>query len=162
MIYLLLVLSFIFESIITNIVHINSFLIPLFLLTSFVMLYPYFKGKNLNFIITCIICGFIYDISFSDSTFINTICFGLSGLFIISCYNYFKYNIYSSNLINIFNIIIYRIITYLLLVVLDYISFNANIIFVGIYKSLIINIVYGIIIYLLADVLAKLFNIKRV
>ena len=162
MIYILLILSFIFESIITNIVHINSFLIPLFLLTSLVILYPYFRGNKLNFIITCIICGLIYDISFSDSAFINMICFGLSGLFIILCYSYFKYSIYSISLINISNIILYRIITYLLLVVIDYIRFNINILFAGIYKSLIINIVYGIIIYLLADVLAKLFNIKRV
>ena len=160
MIYILIIFSFLFESTMTNIVNINSFLTPLFLITSLVILYPYFKN-NINFIIVSIVCGLFYDIVFTDSIFINTISFGFCSLFIILCYNYFKYSIYSSNLINMFNIIIYRLISYLILVIVDYINFNVYSLFEGIYNSLIINIVYGVIIYFISDLLSKIYNIKK-
>lgn len=160
MIYILLIFSFLFESVITNIVNINSFLISLFLLTSLVILYPYFKDKII-FVIVCVICGFFYDVAFSDSVFINTISFGIcSGLIMIG-YNYMKYNIYTSNFINIVNIVFYRLISYLLLVIVDVVSFNGFSLLKGIYNSILINIVYGIIIYLILNLLSKIFNIKR-
>ena len=162
MIYIVIIFSFLFESTFTNIMDSYSFLTPLFLLTSLSLLYPYFKNNRFNFVIVCIICGLVYDISFTDSTFINTISFGIcSGLIILS-YNYVNYNIFSSNVINIINIIIYRIISYLFLCIISYVNFNESILLEGIYNSLLVNIVYGIIIYLILDLLSKIFNIKRV
>lgn len=162
MIWLVLVFSFLLESVFTNIVSTNSFLIPLFSITSLVLIYPYFKNKNINYFIVCLILGLFYDIVFADSIFVNTISFGiLSGLIIFS-YNYVKYNIYTSSIINIIILISYRIITYIILLSINYISFNNKIFLSGIYKSLLINIVYGILLYIIIDLLAKLFNKKRV
>lgn len=162
MVYVIILLSFLFESIFTNIVNSYSFLTPLFLLTSLSILYPYFKNKRINFIIICIICGLFYDIAFTDSPFINTISFGICSGFIILSYNYVSYNIYSSNIINIINIIFYRIISYLLLCIIDYINFNELNLLEGIYNSLLVNIIYGIIIFIIVELIAKIFNIKRV
>ena len=133
---------------------------PLFFITSLAILYPYFKNK-VNFIIICIICGFFYDIAFMDSAFINTISFGICSYFIIMCYGYFNYSIYSSNLINIFNIIVYRIISYILLVIVDYVNFDGFSLLEGIYNSILLNIIYGIFIYLIATMLSKIFKIKK-
>ena len=160
MIYICIIFSFLFESVITNIVNINSFLVPLFLITSFTILYPYFKNK-FNFILACILCGIIYDISFSDTIFINTISFGIIGLFIIMCYNYFRYSIYSSNIINILVILVYRVISYLLLVIIEYLNFDNSNLLKGIYSSILINLIYGIIIYLVSDLISKIFDLKR-
>ena len=162
MIYIVLVFSFLFESVFSNIVNINSFLIPLFLLTTFSIIYPYFKNKKINFIVVAIICGLLYDISFTNSPFINTISFGICSGLIMLGYNYFNYNIYSSNFINIINIVFYRIISYLLLCIVDFINFNELILLKGIYNSLLVNLIYGIILFIIVDLLSKLFNIKRV
>lgn len=162
MIYIILIISFLLESSFSNITNINSLFTPLFLLTSLVLLYPYFKKSNSNFIIVCVICGLIYDISFSDSVFINTLSFGLSGGLIILGYNYVNYNIYSSNFINLMVIIFYRIVSYILLCIVDYIHFNEMSMIEGIYNSIIVNIIYGILIYIIIDLIAKIFNIKRV
>ena len=162
MIYIVIIFSFLFESVFSNIVNINSFLIPLFLLTSLSIIYPYFKNKNFNFVIVSIICGLFYDISFTNSPFINTISFGIcSGLIILS-YNYVSYSIYSSNFINIINIIIYRVISYLLLCIVDFVNFNESILLEGIYNSLLVNLIYGIILFIIVDLISKIFNIKRV
>ena len=162
MIYVIVIFSLIFESVFSNIVNNHTFLTPLFLITSFSILYPYFKNEKFNFVIVTIICGLIYDISFTDSPFINTISFGLCSGLIMLIYNYINYNIFSSNFINVIIIIFYRIISYLLLCIVDFIKFNETSLLQGIYNSLLVNIVYGVIIFIIVDLIAKIFNLKRV
>lgn len=147
MIYIYLVLSFLLEAIVTNIFSLNSLFIPLFTLTSLVIIYPYFNNKIFSFIITSIILGLLYDITFSSSIFINTIVFGVSSALIILLYNYVNFSIYSSVLFNTIIIIFYRLISYLILCVIEYLNFNQFLLFKGIYSSLIINILYGLISY---------------
>ncbi len=161
MIYALIIFSFLFESAITNIIPLSSFLVPLFFLTSLSILYPYFKGNIISFVIICLLCGFIYDVALTDSIFINTLSFGICGFSIILCYHFMKYTIYTSSFVNIISVLVYRGISYVLLIIVDYMNFNIFNLFKGIYNSLLINIIYGIIIYLLADVLARMFGIKR-
>ena len=62
MICTVLIVSFVLESIFTNIVSTDSILIPLFTITSFILIYPYFRKKNTNYIIVCLIIGLLYDI----------------------------------------------------------------------------------------------------
>ena len=161
MIYIILIFSFLFECAFSNIVNINSILIPLFLITSFSIIYPYFKKEKYNFIIVCTIFGLLYDIAFYNSTFINTISFFICSLFIIISYNYLTYNIYNSNIINILVIIFYRLISYLLLCIIDYTSFNCLVLFRSIYSSLIANIIYGLIIYIIIYLILKIIKVKR-
>lgn len=160
MIYIILLFSFLLECSFSNILSINSILIPLFLLTSLTIIYPYLKKEKHNFIIICTILGLLYDISFYNSAFINTISFGVCSIIIIIGYNYLTYNILNANIINLLVIIFYRIISYLLLCLIDYLSFNGLILLKGIYSSLIINILYGIIIYIIIDLVSKIFKIK--
>lgn len=162
MISLVLIFSFFFEAIFTNIVSVNSIFIPLFLITALVLIYPYFNNKKLNYLIVSLIIGIFYDIGFSDTIFVNTIGFGILSGIIIICYNYVNYNIYTANIINVIILITYRIITYIILLSINYISFSRYILFKGIYSSIIINIIYGIILYIIIDLLAKIFNKKKV
>jgi len=162
MIYIILIFSFLFESAFTNIVNTYGFLTPLFLLTSLTILHPYFKNNKLNFVIVSIICGLFYDFSFTGTPFINTISIGICSGFIILLYNYMNYNIVNSNLINIVLISIYRIISYLILCIIDYIRFNEMSLLEGIYNSLLVNVIYGIIIFIIINLISKIFNIKRV
>ena len=162
MIYIFFIFSYLFESVITNILPNNSILTPLFLLTSLTIVYPYFKDKKLNYIIVCIICGLFYDITLTSSSFINTLSFGLCGGLIMLGYNYINYNIFSSNFLNVIVLIFYRIITYLLLCIIGFILFDEMLLLEGIYNSIIANIIYGIFIYIVIDLVSKIFGIKRV
>ena len=162
MIYIILTFSFLFETMFTNIVTIDSFLIPLFLLTSLSILYPYFTKNKLTFFIAAVICGFFYDIMVTNSPFINTISFVICSGIIVLSYNYMNYNIVNSNFINVIIIIIYRVVSYLLLFIIDFIKFNENNLLQGIYNSILVNIIYGVILYIVIDLISKIFNIKRV
>ena len=99
MIIFIIIFSFLFQLSITNIINLNTYIIPLFILSSFSMLYPYFKNK-FNFIIAITLIGFLYDISM-NMTFINTIIYSICGALIIFFNKLLKYNIYTSNFINI-------------------------------------------------------------
>ncbi len=160
--YLIIILSFLLESIATNIVNKSSLFIPLFLLTSLVFLYPYFNNKKENFIITTSICGLIYDISFTNSIFINTLSFGICGIIIIKIYNYINNNMFNSSFLNIIILIMYRIISYLLLCIVNYTSFDESILLKGIYSSIIANVIYGIVIYLVTKFIYKKSKIKGI
>lgn len=162
MICLFLSISFLLESIFTNFISTDSILIPLFTLTSLVVIYPYFKKKNMNYIITCLIMGLLYDVVFINSLFINTICFSIMGSLVILCYSFVKYNIYTSSIINILILITYRIISYIMLLSINYITFNSAILFKGIYSSILINVLYSIVIYFVLEIIAKIFNKNRV
>ena len=160
MIPIVIVLSFFFEIMFSNIVTFSSLFIPLFLIVSLVLMYPYFKSK-LYFIIVCAICGLIYDLGFLNTAFINTLCFTATGLMIMLIHSYMNYNLVSTNIVNIIIIVFYRIISYLLLCLTAYTNFHITTLFRGIYSSLIINIIYGITVYLLLNLICKRFNIKK-
>jgi len=72
---LLIFLSFLLEGFFTNLVSLNSIFIPLFTLTSLIMLYPFFDINNNShkYIIVAIVFGLLYDIVYTNSSFINTI-----------------------------------------------------------------------------------------
>lgn len=160
MIPIVIVLSFLLEIIFSNIVSSTSLFIPLFFIVSLVFIYPYFKSK-LYFIIVCAICGLIYDLGFLNTAFINTLCFTFIGLMIMFIHSYMNYNLVSTNIVNVIIIIFYRLVTYLLLCLTAYTNFHMLTLFRGIYSSLIINIIYGIGLYLVLELISKKFNIKK-
>lgn len=162
MISIILIVSLLLESAFSNLLPINSIFIPLFVVTSFTILYPYFKKNKFNFIIVCMIMGLMYDIVFSNSLFVNVIAFSLVGIILMICYNYVKYNIYTANIINLIILISYRIITYIILLSINYIAFNNKVFLSGIYSSILMNIIYGIVLFYIADVLSRIFNRTRV
>ena len=148
MIYFTLIFSLFFEAVISNLFEINSLFIPLFLLTSLTMIYPYFNNKK-NYIILTIVFGIIYDIMFVNSAFISTISFFTCSFAIITLFRLLNNNIFNSSLINIIIIILYRIITFILLILIGYINFNISLLLKSIYLSLIMNVIYGIVIYII-------------
>ena len=155
MIYFILIFSFLVEGSFSNLISSHSIFIPLFFLSSLTFLYPYFNGKKLNFIIASLICGLFYDVIYTNSLFVNTLDFTLCGYLIILCYSYVNYNLISSSFINVVVLIFYRIFGYLLLCFVSYISFNFTDLCKSIYSSIISNLIYGIVLYSLINLIFK-------
>lgn len=158
MIYFTLIFSLIFEAIISNIVEIDSIFIPIFLLCSLVIIYPYIDKKN-NFLILSIISGFFYDNIFVNSNFISTISFFICAYLIIMLYKILNNNFINSLIAVILTLILYRLSTYLLLILIGYNGITFKLLFRSIYSSLIINIIYSIILYF---ILKKINIIKKI
>ena len=162
MIIVSIIISFILEGVFTNLVGINSFLLPLFTVTSLTILYPYFNNNHNKFIGVCALVGFFYDIIYTESVFINTFSFTIMSMFIIIIYNYINMNIFNINGLNVIIIIIFKIVSYMLLCIVGYCHFKSNVLIRGIYHSLIINIIYGIIFYIITDIIGKRLGIRKI
>ncbi len=162
MIYIIMILSFLLEGIVTNLVNYQSLLIPAFTITSLVIIYPYFnKEKRHHFFIASAILGICYDIVYTNSLFINTFTFALCSLIILLIYNFISHNFINTMLLNIFFIALFRSLSYGLLILFRHMSFDKNIILSGILSSLILNVVYGLILYFVCDRLSYKLNIIK-
>src|SRR5574344_1473663 len=135
MIIVIMIISFLLDGIISNIVGMNSILLPLTLLTSFIIIYPYFCKDNKKYLIYLIIAGVFYDLAYGDIYLLNVIIFPIMGLFISFLYDNLSTNTFT-------------FILKLLLVV-------------SIYRSLLLNIIYGLILYLITNIISNKFKISR-
>lgn len=147
---IILVISFLLESIISNFIDMFSIFNPLFTLTTLVILYPYFSKKK-EYFKMCLLFGLLYDLVFSNTLFINATLFVVVGLFTKLINYYLSNNIINNSIILIINIIIFRTSTYIILVLADILKFNIFSLFRSIYSSILLNLLYSIIIYFVSQ-----------
>lgn len=154
----ILIISFLLESLVTKLFLSNSILTPLFTLTSLVVIFPYFKYEK-DYFKLCLILGFLYDIAYTNTLFVHCILFFIIG-YITKILNYYISNNYINNsLMLIINIIIYRFLYYVIFTLSNNYTFSLNNLFKGIYSSLLINIIYISIVYYIIE--KSLFKNKK-
>lgn len=161
MITVVIILSFLFDGIFSNLITNNSLLVPFFSLVCLLILYPYFNSNNGRFVIISGIVGLFYDIIYTDSIFVNTFIFIIISIFIIRMSEYANYNLLNLCVLTIISICLYRVLSYLLLCIVGYLNFNEIILMKGICNSLIINIIYCIILYFITDYIGRKFKLRK-
>ena len=143
MIYLILVISFLLDNLISFFLNINLLFNPLLSLVSLIIIFRYYHRKDENkYLITSFVLGLVYDIVCTDTVFLNAGIYLLLSLFIIKFYKIFSYNLLNSAILLIIVIIIYRSITFLVLSNFNFISFNLYHLLQSISSSLILNLLY--------------------
>lgn|SRR5574344_935433 len=161
MIIVIMIISFLLDGIISNIVGMNSILLPLTLLTSFIIIYPYFCKDNKKYLIYLIIAGVFYDLAYGDIYLLNVIIFPIMGLFISFLYDNLSTNTFTFILKLLLVVSIYRLVTYIVYLVFSVSHFNILLLFTSIYRSLLLNIIYGLILYLITNIISNKFKISR-
>ena len=143
MIYLILVISFLLDNLISFFLNTNLLFNLLLSLVSLIIIFRYYHRKDENkYLITSFVLGLVYDIVCTDTVFLNAGIYLLLSLFIIKFYKIFSYNLLNSAILLIIVIIIYRSITFLVLSNFNFISFNLYHLLQSIYSSLILNLLY--------------------
>lgn len=162
MIYIVLIISFLFEGFISTLLHPNSLLFPLFSLMSIIVIYPFFKKDEYSkYLVICAFLGLLYDIVYTNTFLLNMGLFLLFGIITKFIFEVFSSNLISTTLTGLLFIFLYRIITYLILIISGYLQFSFFDLLKGIYSSLIINIIYIIIIYGIIKVIENKFKLRR-
>lgn len=105
-----------------------------------------FMHKNNNRYLYTLIAGFIYDIVYTDTLFLNTFIFMLLLYFIEWIFKKITFNLFNVVLVSILVIVLYRFSVFLILSVIGYINFNLINFLYGILYSL-INVIFVIIYY---------------
>ena len=152
--------SFVFDFIF-NYFFRNSLFLPLIVLTSIVILRPYFKRINYYYIF-CFLTGFLYDLLYTGNYFMSSALFLIIGLLICFVSANMPNNVFVSIFEVVISIALYRIMCFIFLFFNGIVSFSFRYLLKSIYCSLIINIIYCIFIYFVLYFIAKKFNIKRI
>lgn len=161
MVLTVLIVSFILDSLISNFIPLNSVFVLLLTLMSLIIIYPYFNNNKNKYFLACFATGAFYDLIYTNTIIIHAFLFLVIG-FIITRLNL----ILSNNYVNVaimalIVIVIYRIITYGLLLITANMDFNFFILFKSIYSSLILNIIYVVLIFIITDKIATKLKIRR-
>ena len=163
MIVFIIVLSFVLESMFSTIIPINTnFLNPVFVLMSLILIVPYFNKFDKKYLITCSIVGLFYDIAFTNTIVFYAVIYLLMGLVIRFISSRLSHSILSVNLLAIIIIIFYRTVVYFILVAINYFKFDISHLLHGIYSSILLNLIYISLLYLLLEFICKKLHIKKI
>jgi len=147
----IVIISFVLDNIISNLFSYNSIFYSLFTILSLVLIYPNFNRRSNNYYIYAFILGLVYDITITNTLFLNAFVFLLLSYLIRLTLYKITYNYLSILIISICAIIYYRVITYMILTILNYLDFNIFLLFKSIYSSLTLNIIYISVSYLIIN-----------
>ena len=144
----ILIVSFLLEGVVSNFVPVNGFFAPLFTLITLIVIYPLFD-ENSNYYKYAFITGLAYDLFYTDTIIFHAIIFSFMAV-IIRRLN----TVLSDNFINILitlvlSIVFYRVITYGFLSFRGAVSFEFRALGFSILKSLFLNLIYGMILFLI-------------
>lgn len=154
-------LSFVFEFVFNGLFY-NSFFAPLVILTSLILVEPYFKRNKSKYYLYSFIVGFLYDLFYTGNYFMNSGIFLLVSVIVCFISSNMPNNLFVSMLEVILLIAFYRIFSYFIFFFNGMVNFSFMSIFKGIYSSLILNIIYGILLYFVLYYVSKKFKIKRI
>ena len=79
----ILIVSFILESVISNFFPVNSFFVSLFSLTAIVAIYPLFEDEKRKYFLAAFLLGLAYDLIYTDTIIFHAIIFCFMAFIII-------------------------------------------------------------------------------
>lgn len=157
------IISFLLEGVFSNMINItNSFFAPLFSIVILIVIYPYFNHEESSFLKTCFVLGLAYDFIYTDTLIVNACIFLIIGYFIIWLNSWLSNHSISVLFMSFITIVVYRILMYTILVIVGFLPFNINALFISIYSSIILNLIYADLLYLICDYFSKKYNIKKI
>lgn len=159
MIVAVLLISFILEGIISNVIPLDSLFIPMFSVVALLVTYPLFNDNKIKFFIYSGSLGLLYDLTYTTTPFINTFAFLITALIITLICKFITLNKLNLILIVIFTVLFHETVTYLLLCLFRYRIFNDMTLITGLYSSIISNVIYSYIVYIIIEIICK--NNKR-
>lgn len=154
-------LAFIMEFIFNRFLF-DSLFLPLIILTTIILVEPYFKKNKNKYYVYAFVVGFLYDLVYTGNYFMNSGWFLLIAVLVCFVNSNIPNNLIASILELLVLIIIYRLCSYSLFLINDMVSFSFVVILRSIYSSLILNVCYGVILYFILYFISKKFNIKRI
>lgn len=156
------IISLLLQSVLSNFLSTPStFLHPLFSISAIILIYPYFKNKNYYFLVS-FMYGICYDILFSEMLFINSLLFLLLAIIINILNSLWNNNLINAILFQIICIFFYQTTMYFLVSIITNIKWNSMVCFSLILNSLLANIIYIIIGYLLVEKISEKLKIDRI
>lgn len=158
---IIIIISFILESILSNFLPINSIFYTLLTLLSLILIYPYCNGKSNLYLKYCFFTGLAYDLIYTDTLILNAFIFTFIGFIITRLNLLLSNNCVNDSIMALIVIVIYRIVCYGILLVTANTTLNLMFLLKSIYSSILINIIYVVLGFIICDKISKKFKIRR-
>lgn len=143
MIYLILLISFFLDGIISFVFNNNILFNSLFSLMSLIVVFRYYKRReDIKYLITISLFGLLVDIIYTDTLFLNAGIYLIIGVVIVKYYKFFTYNLLNSMVLSFIIISLYRLLSFLVLSNAGIVSINFYKLLESIYSSLFLNLIY--------------------
>jgi len=156
---IIVIISLFLDGILSNflpyLINDLSLFTPLFTLVSIFIIYPFFKKKEKKYLITIFIIGIIYDLFYTNLLFFNGVLFFIIGLLTIYFYKIYEMNSIKLLIYIILVITIYEVLTASILLVFNIVPITFYKVIYKISHSLILNIIYGELLYLIIKIIPK-------
>ena len=160
-----LVLSFILDNFMSSIfpstLNDISCFTTIYIIISFVIIYPYFNSEK-KWYVLLIIFGILFDILYTGTFIFNMVLFLVIGIVIKLFNNVFPENVVTTNVISVISIMVYHIVSFVILNLVSSISYDFVLLINIIIHSIIMTIVYTSISYFGMKYIFNRFNVKQI
>ena len=161
MIIAISIISFVLEGFVSNFISLNSLFMPLFTLMSLIIIFPYFNENIKPYLITSFIIGVFYDVIYTNTVVIHGLLFLLIAFVIIKLNVIFSNNWVNVMIMALICIIVYRITSFGILVITNTIPLNGLILLKSIYQSILLNLVFVTLAFIITDEISFKLKIKK-
>lgn len=156
---IIIIVSLLLDGLLTNylpyLVNDLSLFTPLLTLVSIFVIYPFYRKKEKKYFLIVFILGIIYDLLYTNLLFFNAILFLIIGLLTKYIYKNFEINYLKIIIYTIIIITLYEILTAILIILFSLVPINFSKIIYKIFHSLVLNIIYTEICYLIIKIIPK-------
>lgn len=163
---IIIIISILLDGILTNIlpytVNNLSIFTPMFTILIPIIIYPFYIKEEKKYLITLIITGIIYDIFYTNLLFFNAIVLFIFGLIIIKLYKNIGYNYIKVLIYSILGIILYELFNTIIILIFNLVPITPYKLFYKISHSLLLNIIYISIIYIIIKKIPKKYKKRRI
>jgi len=151
--YFILILSFLLDGILTNFLGFMpgnlTLFTPMLTITSLVLIYPYYEQNNKQYLITIFILGVLYDLFYTNLFLASGLIFLVLGFLIKVLYKQFSMNWFKVIIYTVLTILIYELSIVLFILLFNLVPMNIERVIYKLSHSLLLNIIYAEIFYLL-------------
>lgn len=156
-------ISFFLDSIVSMFVPIDTnFFVPLFSIVSLIIIYPYFNHREGDYMKMACVLGLCYDFIYTDTLFLHCMLFFVLAQVIRLLNVWFSNNVISVSFMSIIIIVVYRMLEYGILCLIGFLPFDMEFFLKGIYASLLLNVIYCVIVYLITDWVSRKYRILKI
>lgn len=155
----IIIFSLLLDGIITNylpyLINDLSLFTPLLTVVSLFIIYPFYRKKESKYFATAFIIGIAYDLLYTNLLFFNAVLFLIIALISYSIYKNFELSFIRLIFYVIAIVVSYEVITALIILLFNLTPVTVEKLIYKITHSLILNIIYAEIIYILLKLIPK-------
>ena len=163
---IIIIISFILDGVLTNFLPYGveniSLFTPLLTIVALVVIYNFFYHEEKKYYILSFIVGILYDLFYTNLLFLDGLLFLLIAFVITKIYKLVGFNYIWIALDILFSIIIYECSFALVIVIFNLIPMTIYRLLYKIGHSIILNIIYGEILYFIIKLLPKKYKKVRI